>query len=52
MSTAQARHVVIIGGGFAGIAAAIKLARATPVPLRISVVEKSRAAHRAEAGAD
>ncbi|WP_233238762.1 FAD/NAD(P)-binding protein [Bordetella sp. LUAb4] len=39
MSTSQAQHVVIIGGGFAGTVTAIKLARATPVPLRISIIE-------------
>ncbi|ALM81644.1 FAD/NAD(P)-binding protein [Bordetella sp. N] len=39
MSTSQAQHVVIIGGGFAGTVTAIKLARATPVPLRVSVIE-------------
>ncbi|MFC4275701.1 FAD/NAD(P)-binding protein [Achromobacter aloeverae] len=39
MSMNQARHVVIVGGGFAGTVTGIKLARATPSPLRISIVE-------------
>ncbi|WP_179283945.1 FAD/NAD(P)-binding protein [Bordetella genomosp. 10] len=45
MSTFQPQHVVIIGGGFAGAVTAIKLARAVPVPLRLSVIES-----RAEIG--
>ncbi|OWT68159.1 MULTISPECIES: FAD/NAD(P)-binding protein [unclassified Achromobacter] len=42
MSTSQAQHVVIIGGGFAGTVTAIKLTRATPVPLRITIVESRK----------
>ena len=32
-------HIAIIGGGFAGAVTALKLARAAPRPLAITIVE-------------
>ena len=46
METTKAEHIAIIGGGFSGVMTAVNLARLSPRPLRVTIINGQRPAGR------